>query len=105
MLIEQTGAILPTEHLTFCRLQLKAIGGNTSQVVDEEIDSTLGARLLKYSIASGSLSLRVRQLICPRPREAWVVSATALADSFDLYRREWEAILKSFRWSPPRGDP
>ena len=65
----------------------------------EDTDGTVGglqAHLLGATFVQGAYGLRNRQLIIVKPGKAYIVTATALEESWDKYEDIFDASLRTF---------
>jgi hypothetical protein len=100
VVVEPVRGLTREDYLLLCRLQLKQLLNGATLSFDGPAEQPIGGHWFEYSISGPALPLAVRQLICVVGGKAYVVSATAPADIFQVYRQQFETILASFRMLP-----
>lgn len=98
VIVNEVPPLTTEEFLTLSRLQLKQLSGLVTLPVDKQIahPNSAQAHLFEWTNPRAPNLLTMWQLVVFAASKALILTATALAESFDKYRHTFETIFRSF---------
>lgn len=97
VIVQDLEPLTEDECLTFGRLQLKQISGNSKLDLDEPAKDSRSPHLFEVTSRRTPVPLKCRQAVWVSQGKVYIVSGTTTASQFPLRREEFNAVLKSFR--------
>ena len=97
VIVQDLEPLTEEECLTFGRLQLKQVSGNSKLDLDQPAKDSREPHLFEVTSRNTPVPLKCRQAVWIAQGKVYIVTGTTTAGQFPLRKEEFDGVLKSFR--------